>query len=80
MIGGPIVEARGAVFHSLPLQPVGRTFSMVETRARRFSSSFCSSNSHWEAREESGEASEKTERGGGSWRGLVERGEGEGRS
>mmetsp|Transcript_40958 Transcript_40958/g.101821 ORF Transcript_40958/g.101821 Transcript_40958/m.101821 type:complete len:202 (+) Transcript_40958:532-1137(+) len=42
---GPIVDDTVAVFHSLPLQPVGRFLSIVCVNMRRFSSSFCSSKS-----------------------------------
>ena len=34
---GPMVEERVAVFHSLPLQPVGRFFSIVVETESRFS-------------------------------------------
>ena len=35
-VAGPMVEQMAALFHSLPLQPVGRFFSMVSQMAARF--------------------------------------------
>ena len=45
MMPGPIVDEIDAEIHSLPLQPVGRFFSMTAERAIRFSVSLASSKS-----------------------------------
>ena len=63
---GPIVDEIVAVFHSLPLQPVGRFFSMVLARAIRFSVSLSSSKLTCEGGKARARRNHARERGGSS--------------